>query len=336
MPALGTARHAAVTPATGSPAGTRAVGVDLVRILGVGAIVAGHNWLDRDWVGPWLFSWHVPVFFVISGFLWKSGRSTRTELRRRARSLLVPYVAWLVVVTAAWYALNAAHGTSVDPGLPHDVLMGGWYTSRPYSAYWFLTALFVATVLARLLQNVHPALVWAVGALGVLWCALDPVTVREVPEAAGLALPAIAFLCIGMALHRVRSFLDRRGAVVAGAVLLAAGLWLPTSGTVDAANMKAGDLGDPVLAGVLVSAAISCGLLLLADGLDPLVPARLRPAVSAVAACALPVILLHTLVTGAFALYGEPLTKLTFAVALLVPLALALVIRQTPLRRVLL
>ena len=69
---------------------------------------------------------------------------------------------------------------------------------------------------------------------------------------------------------------------------------------------------------------------------DPLVPRRLRPAISAVAQCALPIILVHTLITGTFAMYGVALTKLTFAVALLAPLALALLIRPTPLRRVLL
>jgi fucose 4-O-acetylase-like acetyltransferase len=47
----------------------RSIAVDLVRVAGVIAIVVAHNWDQRLWAHTWFYTWHVPVFFVITGYL---------------------------------------------------------------------------------------------------------------------------------------------------------------------------------------------------------------------------------------------------------------------------
>lgn len=312
---------------------TRSVALDLVRVVGVVAIVAGHTWGAQTWAHTWLFTWHVPVFFIVTGYLWKPNRSTRVEARRRAATLLVPYLSWLVLVTVIWLGFQASRGEPLDRELLGNILLGGWYIASPYSAFWFLTALFFATVLTRWLANVSPFLPWFVGGVGVAWSVMDPIGLREIPEAAGLALPGVFFVCVGMLLRRHRDKIDKP--MTFGLVLLVPAFYLGAVGVIATLDMKSGLLGTPVL-GVLMSAAISCGLILTFEAGERFLPARTRSPVTTVAQAAIPIILGHTLVLGIAQAVGMAPSKWVFLLAYLVPLVFALLVMRTPLKRFLL
>lgn len=309
---------------------SRSHAIDLVRVLGVTAIIAGHTWVNAEWVSRWLFTWHVPVFFIISGYLWSEGRTTATEIVKRGRTLLLPYIVWLVLVTVVWLGFRSARGDVIDWAFLPNIVRGGWFISRPFSAFWFVTALFVATVLMRWLSNVSPVLPWFVGGLGVAWAIVDPVGIKQVPEAAGLALPAVFFLCVGWLLRGHRSDIPKPAAF--GLVLLVPALLLASVPSVAAFNMKSGVLGTPVL-GVLLAAAISCGLILLCEAAGPLIPERVGRAVTVVAEVGLPMILGHALVLWVAESFGMVPSKTMFLLAFLIPLAFGLAVRATPLRR---
>jgi len=312
--------------------GGRSVAVDLVRVIGVVAIVAGHTWDQRHFAQAGIYTWHVPVFFVLTGYLWKSGRSNRLELARRSQTLLVPYVSWLVLVTVIWFGFRAAVGDPFDSHTLQRLLLGGNWISRPYSAFWFVTCLFAAAVLLRWLDSVHRFLPWFTAGVGLAWCIGDRYPLAMVPESFGVALPALFFLLIGTLLRRFRETIDRP--VLVGLVLLVPAWWLGWSGALDTLNMKGANLGTPVLS-ALMAGAISCGLLLVVEGGEHLIPAWGRRLVFVVAACALPIILTHTLSLAITERLGLPSSKVTFLIAYFVPLAVALVLRLTPARRVL-
>lgn len=320
-----------------APAGTiaaatapRSVAVDALRVIGVIAIVAGHNWGGREWVNPYLYTWHVPIFFVVTGYLWKSGRTTTFEIKRRAGTLLVPYVVWLVVVTVVWFAVRHAIGWPTTQDLVLDVLKGGWYAARPYSAYWFFTALFFACVFVRLTERLHALLPFFVGLLGVLWATVDPASVAHLWEGVGLAVPAVVFIVGGQMLQRYRGTVRKplaTGLVLAGPVFVlgAAGVFAPL-------NMKGAALGSPV-ASVFMALGISIGAILIAEALEQYLPAAVRTAVLIVAQLSVPILLLHTLVTQLLSVLGYPATKWTFLLAYSVPFVIAAILRATPLRR---
>ncbi|WP_187290436.1 acyltransferase family protein [Curtobacterium sp. B18] len=310
----------------------RSVAVDLVRVVGVIAIVAGHTWDQRHFAQAGLYTWHVPVFFVLTGYLWKSGRTTRDELGRRARTLLVPYLSWLVLVTVIWAAFRAAVGDPADTKTLSLLPLGGDWISRPYSAFWFVTCLFVAAVLMRWLERLHPFLPWFAAGIGIAWCIGDRYPIAHIPESAGMALPALAFMLVGMALRRHRDSIEHP--LLVGVVLFVPSWWLGWSGALDTLNMKAGNLGTPVLS-VLMAAAISCGMLLVVEGLERFIPAWGRNVVFAVAACAIPMILTHTLSLAITERLGLPSSKWTFLIAYFAPLLVALVLRLSPARRLL-
>lgn len=319
-------------PALRSRHADRSVAVDLVRVIGVVAIVAGHTWDQRHFALAGLYTWHVPVFFVLTGYLWKSGRTPRDELVRRSRTLLVPYISWLLLVTLIWTVFRLMVGDGVDTRTLALLPLGGNWISRPYSAFWFVTCLFAAAVLLRWLQRLHPVLPWFVAGVGLAWCIGDRFAIARIPESIGMALPALAFILVGILLRRFRGTIDRPLAV--GLVLLVPSWWLGWSGALDTLNMKAGNLGTPVLS-VLMACAISCGMLLVAEALEARIPRWGRTAVFAVAACAIPMILTHTLSLAITERLGLPSSKWTFLIAYVAPLLVALGLRLTPARRIL-
>ena len=68
----------------------RLAGIDVLRVLGIIAVIVGHGWGQVDWVRAAIYSWHVPLFFVLTGYFWSSDRSMSDEARRRGDSLARP------------------------------------------------------------------------------------------------------------------------------------------------------------------------------------------------------------------------------------------------------
>src|SRR3954471_11208136 len=92
---------------------TREPGLDAVRVLAMLAIVTGHLWTSAYWVRPVFFTWHVPIFFFLAGYLWNERRGLLAEVRHRALTILLPFTAWIVVLTLLvnhgrfWSALHS-------------------------------------------------------------------------------------------------------------------------------------------------------------------------------------------------------------------------------------
>ena len=332
--AVGQERQASVpqqreAPVRRSGAAGRDVGLDLVRVVGVLAVVVGHVY--RDPLSLHLtYTWHVPLFFVLSGYLWTPGRPLREEVRRRARTLLVPYASWLVAVLA-WLVLWT-RGTGVL-SRTRDVLLGGSYAPKPHSAFWFVTALFVAVVVLRALERV-PA--WL--RLGVVlggWAAAEVAgeQLARVPLAAGSALGALVLVAAGQGLRRLR---PRLPAVPVAVGLLLGSALLVGSGLSEPQELKFGDLGTPVLS-VVVSVAVSAALVLLGEQVGPHLPAAARRAVAVLAPALLAVVLSHGVFLRVWvkgdALRGEVWggRPLVLAVTLVVPTVAAVLLSRSQL-----
>ncbi|WP_157414861.1 acyltransferase family protein [Agromyces allii] len=310
------------------PRRDRSIGIDLLRIVTVASIVLTHNW-QEEWAPAWFSTWHTVIFFVLTGYLWNDHRPIGADTRRRARALVVPYLFWLLIVTVIFQtALLAADG-AIDPDWLLRAAAGGSYAGRPYSPFWFITTLFFAAVLMRVLQRISPPLVWIAGGLGVLWCLVSPSTITAIPAGLGLALPAVAFIGAGRLLRTHRASIGRPlvvGAAVAVPLLIAGGF-----GVVAPLDLKYADLGDPLVS-MVAGALISCGLILVAEWTDGVLPRWSAPMITAWAAVALPIILTHTLVLWFTERAGMEPTKWTFLLAYLLPLAVGLLVSRTRLR----
>lgn len=72
--------------------------IDLLRVLGIIAVVATHAFALTPTRRLLLFTWQVPLFFLLSGYFFRFDRAFDKDTAARARTLLVPYASWMVVV----------------------------------------------------------------------------------------------------------------------------------------------------------------------------------------------------------------------------------------------
>jgi fucose 4-O-acetylase-like acetyltransferase len=293
------------------------------------AVVAGHAFSARAWTSQAIFSWHVGIFFVLTGYLWRPGRSLRTEMSRRARTLLVPYIVWLVLVTAAWWVIRLHRGRPLHEQFFHRLAKGGSYIGMPYSAFWFITALFFAAVLYRALDGLvgrwAPVAALAVGSLGLVAAEHSPEALRSVWWAAGLAVPCLVYVAAGAALRIARPYVP--APLPLGLLLAAAGFAAFVVADVSPPVIKSADFGDPVLT-VLAGIMIAVGVIMVAEGLFS---GRMRsvPWLTALATAALPVVFTHGLVLVVLADRPLDASVAAFLAAVAVPWAMALAIRRS-------
>lgn len=155
--------------------------LDIVRGIGILMMLLGHCYTIPEWLMHLIYSVHMPLFFILSGYVFKApdaslAETSRTEsnasaygtmrafLGRSARQLLLPYVLSCVVIIIVQVVLALAmHGDVLGTlwqwiwnalygsGTPEAVLPGFIQASGlPISyigALWFLLALFTARVL---------------------------------------------------------------------------------------------------------------------------------------------------------------------------------------------
>ncbi|WP_258141920.1 MULTISPECIES: acyltransferase family protein [unclassified Arthrobacter] len=316
-------RHLAVPPNR-----ARAADLDAIRLLGIVAVVVGHVWTSGPLTDA-LFAWHVPVFFILTGYLWKPGRTLRDEVTRRSKTLLVPYVAWLVVLSIAFASVEYLRSGSLPVEALRNAVYGGAFAVRPYSAFWFVPVLFFTAVLCRLLERFPAWVAWATAAVGLAVSVLAGSMMAKAPLGIALAVPCLVFVLVGRGLPEMVRRVRYKAAVGLGLVL--AGVALTAGGAVQPLNMKDGDFGTVVLS-VVNASAISLGLILVLSALYRVVSPAVNRLTVQLASTGLVVVLTH-----AFFLYllNTPASGAIFdaMVALVVPFVLALLVTRSPLRR---
>lgn len=127
--------------------------LDVARGIAIVLVVLGHNgaigaaapgFVDA------LFLFHVPLFFLLSGWVQRA-QPPALAAASLARRLLVPFVAAALVVGLA---KNFTRGTP----LPETLFGIAWGTGQtlPWSHLWFLPALFLALFATQLLRAMPP------------------------------------------------------------------------------------------------------------------------------------------------------------------------------------
>lgn len=221
--------------------------LDAVRGVGITLVVLGHTALPP--IGYVLiYAFHVPLFFIVAGYLFNPDREVTATLKARFLGLMVPYYlyslgmfAFVYIAGEKWEKVLLG-GRVLSAELWRGTLLG---TSPIIYPTWFLPCLFVSNAglvaLGPLLRR---------GGRGLLLCGVSAMALAQIwlvfrwpalPFRLHLAPLGILFLVAGMAWRRSRVFTEGNPwrfatmAVVLGIAFVCVALW---QGRVDMNSYK--------------------------------------------------------------------------------------------------
>ena len=136
--------------------------LSLLSSLGIILVVIGHSLPSRfsydnnlflNEVISWIYTFHMPLFFYISGYLWIRFKKEFffTDLKAKSLRLLVPYLFFSIPAFFIKALLNEFATRKVDISFEDFFISIFFPWENPVIFYWFLPTLFVVTILGSLL-----------------------------------------------------------------------------------------------------------------------------------------------------------------------------------------
>ena len=237
----------------GMPGATeRDARIDAAKGVAIALVVLGHaKGIPREFT-VLVYSFHVPLFFLLSGWLSRrrSAQTAAQMLSTLSRTLLLPYVFFFFMAYGYWLLTRQIGEKALRWGqVPWWEPLGGLLTGigpqlYVHPALWFLPALFTtALTYFFLAKKLPPSIILVLALLLVMpWIAFFPGTGLRLPFALDVLPAALFFYACGVLAGRAislpRSILV--GSALA-AMLLVPWLWLAWSnGRVDINQLRFG------------------------------------------------------------------------------------------------
>lgn len=149
--------------------------IDIAKGFAMLCIIAGHFGIVS--ANRIIYTFHVPLFFLLSGYFLSTRQDLRTFIKTKAKQLLLPYyVTGIVIIVFATFiglALTPDYHVVENAGSILGALAYGAGTPhadpfviRQIGLLWFLWALFIGMIIVRLaLTTQQPLLVVSIVAL---------------------------------------------------------------------------------------------------------------------------------------------------------------------------
>lgn len=135
---------------------SRIAWVDMAKGIGITMVIAAHTSLDYTWIGKLINSFHMPLFFFLSGYFFSLDKhpTFKAFLAKKTSTLLLPY-AIFATVSYLYFLMRFHLGDSsyYQDLSVYQELLGIFYSAgiREWMDFnlplWFLTCLFTVEVL---------------------------------------------------------------------------------------------------------------------------------------------------------------------------------------------
>ena len=107
--------------------------IDLTKGVAIFLMVCGHTGIP-SLISNWIWSFHMPLFFIISGMLFCPTKYTNIQkfIHRRIQTLIIPYITFSIIVLA-----------TSENRISDLWIFEGWMNG---CALWFLPVLFMTEI----------------------------------------------------------------------------------------------------------------------------------------------------------------------------------------------
>lgn len=129
--------------------------LDLLKGLGIIMMIIGHMHINETVLNHWIYAFHMPLFFIVSGILHKK-TELKTITRKRAKTLLIPYLSfgggyWLI-----FNFLLLVRKGDTSQIIPTLMTLLFFPTEGIVleSSLWFLPIMYITVIVYCLLDNI--------------------------------------------------------------------------------------------------------------------------------------------------------------------------------------
>ena len=227
----------------------------------------GHAWPFMPGE-EYLQIWRMPLFFFLAGYFLSPTRPFSRELNTRWRTLGVPYLVWLGLLGGLVIGHHFTPWPFEDTwGTVGGALFGGGLTNMPFLALWFISVLFFAALLARVLVHRPWWLQLAAAVAGLGLAQIPHSAMSYTALGIGLAPACAAYILAGFWFRRLaasgpmQELTSSRWAGVAGLLLISGGIAGVAAGA-GTMNMKWSGFGT-FLVSPMLAVLICIGLTLI-------------------------------------------------------------------------
>lgn len=194
--------------------------MDIAKGFGILCVIAGH--LDNETINRFVFSFHMPLFFIISGYFLSQKITPKELLYKRCKQLLPPYIFTCFCILAFSLFKNSI-GIFVGTKSLNDLFfdMAKWIYAALYGAgsnhdspfliiqigaIWFLLAMIFGTYIVKQIETRKDPVLWL-----IVICCLGYFSAKIVwlPWSIQSAMTASVFIYVGVLIKRY-NILDER------------------------------------------------------------------------------------------------------------------------------
>lgn len=123
--------------------------IDTAKGIGLILVILGH--LKIPFLSAWIYTFHMPLFFFLSGVVFTSGKYTFKDfLTKRIKSLVIPYFA-LGSIIFLFYVIVFI--IQKQPTIEYLTMLREFLIQRHYWTIWFLAALFFTEILYYIIDS---------------------------------------------------------------------------------------------------------------------------------------------------------------------------------------
>ena len=120
--------------------------IDMVKGVGIILVVLGHSTYISEQALTWLASFHMPLFFIVSGLLFAYKQSEQEPFgsycRKRFCGMMIPYFWFSLIYIGVDYYYLYAHPEVIDQAFINAAALQA-VSLFGISVLWFLPAIFL-------------------------------------------------------------------------------------------------------------------------------------------------------------------------------------------------
>lgn len=127
--------------------------IDIAKGIGILLVILGHSVKFGGILHNLIFSFHMPLFFILSGMTYKQ-KDNKTFICRKFKTLIIPYVVFCIIGVALSMMIPLWRN-----GISIKTVIKDIYLTNPnaanVSSVWFLVCLFWVEIIFNLIQKIN-------------------------------------------------------------------------------------------------------------------------------------------------------------------------------------